>query len=181
MIFATDTSPPVVRLPPKKNFRDQGFLPAALVYLGLEKDTTAISPFLKEELLSEIKEKLPPPALFGSLDTHSTQKSSTSADKSTQKASNTIDNTNTNINTADNTQISSSDQSPTENQNKNDKKKKLLKGEIPKWFLAGNRRYYCSLLSHSPPPHPLRISQTTPLIVPCFFLVSLSNLGQKKK
>jgi hypothetical protein len=47
-----------------KNLRDLGFLPACLIYFGLNEGTQMQAPFLKDSLISEIKEKLPPPKIY---------------------------------------------------------------------------------------------------------------------
>jgi tether containing UBX domain for GLUT4 len=135
--FFLYTSPPVVRLSPHKNFREQGFLPAALVYLGLEKGAKATSPFLKEELLTGIKEKLPAPSLFGSAEIKS-------------------DGEQTNANVDVNISLATAPEAKTQEPQKNETsesriisqtqekaqetKKKLGKGDIPKWFLAGKKK-----------------------------------------
>ena len=55
--FYLFTTPPTTNLDKTKNIRDQGFLPAALVHVGLSPGANATSPFLKPEVLQLIKEK----------------------------------------------------------------------------------------------------------------------------
>jgi len=46
------------------NLRDLGFLPACLLYFGIPEGLQIQSPFLKDSIISEIKEKLPPPQIY---------------------------------------------------------------------------------------------------------------------
>jgi len=46
------------------NLRDHNFLPACLIYFGLNEGSKIQSPFLKEHLIADIKEKLPPPEIY---------------------------------------------------------------------------------------------------------------------
>jgi len=47
-----------------KNLRDLGFLPACLLYFGINEGLQMQTPFLKDSIISEIKEKLPPPQIY---------------------------------------------------------------------------------------------------------------------
>lgn len=120
--------------------RDQGFLPAALVYFGLEKGTKATSPFLKEELLIEIKEKLPTPALFGSMelpkDSTTNQSSNTNVNPSSTTTTTTTQPKNDNKTETED--VSVTKEQAHEVQTQKEEKKKNGKGDIPKWFLAGS-------------------------------------------
>lgn len=66
-----DTEFHLYTIPPKQilkpdlttNLRDMNFLPACLIYFGLNEDKLQ-SPFLKEHLIENIKEKLPPPEIY---------------------------------------------------------------------------------------------------------------------
>lgn len=55
--FHLFTTPPTTPVHPTKNLRDQNFLPAALVQVGLDKDSQTVSPFLKKATLELIEEK----------------------------------------------------------------------------------------------------------------------------
>jgi hypothetical protein len=46
------------------NLRDLGFLPACLLYFGINEGLQMQTPFLKDSIISEIKEKLPPPQIY---------------------------------------------------------------------------------------------------------------------
>jgi len=46
------------------NFRDLSYLPAALVHFGIPEGSQMVSPFLKDELIKNIKEKLNPTTVF---------------------------------------------------------------------------------------------------------------------
>ena len=61
--FYLFTTPPTTNLHPTKNLRDQGFLPAALVHVGLSPGAKAVSPFIKPEILALIEEKSFKPAV----------------------------------------------------------------------------------------------------------------------
>lgn len=54
--FYLFTTPPITNVHASKNLRDQGFLPAALVHVGLLPGVKASSPFLKQEALALIEE-----------------------------------------------------------------------------------------------------------------------------
>jgi len=59
--FYLYVTPPVQRLPVDIiTFRKQMFVPAVLVHFGREKGAKVTGNFLKEELLKDLKEKLPP-------------------------------------------------------------------------------------------------------------------------
>jgi len=64
--FYVYTIPPkvIIKIDELKNFRDIGFLPAALVYFGLEEGVQMQTPFITETLIQAIKEKLPPPEIY---------------------------------------------------------------------------------------------------------------------
>jgi hypothetical protein len=55
--FYLFTTPPTTHVHPTKNLRDQGFLPAALVQIGLGQNAKTVSPFLKPEVMALIQEK----------------------------------------------------------------------------------------------------------------------------
>jgi len=64
--FHLYTIPPKVIISANKdtNFRDLGFLPAALVHFGISEGDQMQIPFLKEDLTKAIAEKLPPPEIY---------------------------------------------------------------------------------------------------------------------
>lgn len=55
--FHLFTTPPTTNVHATKNLRDQGFLPAALVHVGLAPGAKGTSPFLKPEAMALIQEK----------------------------------------------------------------------------------------------------------------------------
>lgn len=55
--FYLFTTPPTTNVHATKNLRDQNFLPAALVHVGLAPGVKASSPFLKPDVLALIQEK----------------------------------------------------------------------------------------------------------------------------
>jgi len=46
------------------NLRDLGFLPACLLYFGINEGTQTQTPFLKDSIITDIKEKLPPAKIY---------------------------------------------------------------------------------------------------------------------
>lgn len=55
--FHLFTTPPTTNVHATKNLRDQGFLPATLVHVGLAPGSKGTSPFLKPEAMALIQEK----------------------------------------------------------------------------------------------------------------------------
>jgi len=64
--FHLYTIPPKTILKPDcpTNLRDLQFLPACIIYFSPNEGAKMQSPFLKEHLVAEIKEKLPPPQVY---------------------------------------------------------------------------------------------------------------------
>uniref|UniRef100_A0A6B2LBB3 UBX domain-containing protein n=1 Tax=Arcella intermedia TaxID=1963864 RepID=A0A6B2LBB3_9EUKA len=61
--FHLYTVPPkmIIEKSSNKNLRDLGFVPAVLMHFDINEGHSGTTPFLKEELIKDIKEKLPPP------------------------------------------------------------------------------------------------------------------------
>jgi len=64
--FHIYTIPPktIINSDKDTNFRDLGFLPAALIHFGITEGSQMQMPFLREDLTNKIAEKLPPAEIY---------------------------------------------------------------------------------------------------------------------